>query len=217
MSLAVLLVCRAAGAQSAQVEPSVPVTLQAPVVADGLQFGLGLVDRTFPLAGQLNLTTPVQVGYHWDRLSVLLGFYLAYGGVGSSSNPANGAAYSSFNGISGFQLAPAVRYYFRDLRPGKLAPYLQAEFDWVFYFTHHSQEPESTAPPSQASTTPIILGAALSAGTEYLFSENFGLSADVTLRYLHAAVKTSYPDSSSYTTSADILAVGGTAGVVVHF
>ncbi len=178
------------------------------------------MDRTFPLAGVINLTTPVQVGYHWDRYSLSLGIYLAYGALGSQSHYGDEQLSWSLSGIGGFQLAPTLRYHFTDLRPGALVPYLQAEVDWAYYFTHQQDDSGVEPNAGQHEDPPVVLGAALTAGAEYLVSEHFGLSADITLRYLFARTgsqHTSGQYTHSSSTQAHLLAVGGTAGIVLHF
>jgi len=194
---------------------SLSAIAQAEPVGDGLQLDVDLVDRTLPLAGVLNLTTPIHAGYHFGNTAVLVGAYVARGGV-SSSYLSGGTTYESSGSLTWVELAPSVRYHLKPLEAGALSPFVLGEIDYVIVSQSSSQTPAPTPPVSSKVDLPKLWGFALGGGAEYLVSKNFGLSAAVELRYLNYSLAVSQSPSESKG-ALDALCLGGTASVNLHF
>jgi opacity protein-like surface antigen len=181
---------------------------------NGVELDIGVVDRTFPFAGQLNLTVPARIGFRVDRLAIMLGIYGIRGSIGEAGENFLGEETSTTMSGLALNLAPTVRFYLSDLEAGKLVPYVQGEFNYVITTTSTEREPAPPTPPGEDSTDETVLGFAVSAGGEYLVSKNFGLSGDLALRMLYVGLS---QDDSESSASATVLALGATLSANFHF
>ncbi len=185
-----------------------PRTASADEVANGLQLGVDLIDRTIPLSGEVNFSTPIHAGYHYKSWSFLLGLYLARGSI---SDVQTGDFPHDFStNALWFEVAPSARYHLRPLEAGSLSPFVQAEFDWIIVARGGSDQYQGNAPK--------VFGFAAGGGAEYLISKNFGIAAAASFRFLYGTLTNPASGTTgNVTTRVTALALGGTAGIDLHF
>ncbi|MGI5865023.1 MAG: hypothetical protein ACOX6T_23630, partial [Myxococcales bacterium] len=183
---------------------------------NGAELDIGVVDRTFPLAGEINLTVPARVGYRFDRLAIMLGVYGIRGSIGVEGKDFDGEETSVTMSALALNLAPTVRFYLTDLEAGKLVPYVQGEFNFVISATSTDREPEPERPvvESEDLFDRTLLGFAASVGGEYLVSKNFGIAGDLALRSLYFGI---FRKDTEAGTSYMLMALGATLSANFHF
>jgi hypothetical protein len=183
-----------------------PTTSMAPIlstgvptgpVQDGMQIQANLLQQGIA-AGTASLAMPVQVGFHTGQLSATVGVFFSMG-----ASPSTGVAGTTTLTLIG--AAPSVRYYVTPPRALALSPYVQAEVD----LAQVTQEVVVGSTRTSASFAAFGVGGA--GGVEFPLTPNFGVSADLGLRYFQLIVESSSQGAPFQ------LATTATGALVFHF